>query len=167
MKQRTEVRRAIWIATVWLAAAIPLALSPAPPPATYVALVVNPSVPVDNLTLDQVRNVLLGDRQYWAPGLKITLLIRAPVATEREVLLDKVYHMSEAQFRQYWIGKVFRAEVNTGPKIVYSSASAVELVAAIPGSITFVPGNQIPKGLKVLRIDGHWPSEKGYPLQSR
>jgi ABC-type phosphate transport system substrate-binding protein len=135
--------------------------------AVDLAIVVHSGVPIDNLTLDQLRNVLLGERQYWVPGMKITLLIRAPIAAEREVLLDKVYHMGEAQFRQYWIGKVFRAEVNTGPKITYSTGSAVELVAAIPGSVTFVPMNQVPKGLKILRIDGHLPGEKGYPLHSK
>ena len=28
--------------------------------------------------------------------------------------------MTEAQFRQHWIGKVFRAETPSGPKIVAS-----------------------------------------------
>ena len=30
--------------------------------------------------------------------------------------------MTEAQFRQHWIGKVFRADTPSGPKIVYSGA---------------------------------------------
>ena len=29
----------------------------------------------------------------------------------------------------------------------------------------FVDAAQVPKGLKVLRIDGHLPGEKGYPLR--
>ena len=72
--------------------------------------------------------------------------------------------MSEAQFRQYWISKVFRAEASSGPKIVYSNEMATELVEAIPGSVAFVDSTQVPKGLKTLKIDGKLPGDKGYPL---
>jgi len=30
--------------------------------------------------------------------------------------------------------------------------------------MTFIEFNQVPKGVKVLRIDGLLPGEKGYPL---
>ncbi len=130
-----------------------------------VAIVVHPSVPVDDLTFAEVRKVLLGDRQYWAPNLRVTLLIRAPVARERDLILKTVYKMTEAQYRQYWISKVFRAETAAGPKIVYSNEMAAELVINIPGSLAFVDAGQIPKGAKVLKIDGHLPGEKGYPLR--
>jgi hypothetical protein len=68
--------------------------------------------------------------------------------------------MSEAQFRQYWIGKVFRAETAGGPKIVYSSEMAAQLIV-----VTLVDAAKVPKGLKVLRIDKKLPGEKGYPLR--
>ena len=129
-----------------------------------VAVVVRPDVPVDNLSFREVRELLLGDRQFWTPGLRVSLLMRAPVARERDVILKTVYRMDEAEFRRYWIEKVFRAEAQSGPKIVYSNESATELVAAIPGAVAFVDAAQVPKGLKVLRIDGLLPGEKGYPL---
>ena len=130
-----------------------------------VAVVVHPSVTVNDLSFTEVRKLLLGDRQFWSSNLRVTLLIRAPVAREREVILKTVYQMTEAQFRQYWIGKIFRAEAATGPKIVYSNDEATELASAIPGSIAFVDASRIPKGLKVLRIDGRLPGEKGYKLR--
>ena len=129
-----------------------------------VAIVVRPDVPLDNLSFSEVRKLFLGDRQFWNSNLRVTLLIRAPVARERDVVLKTLYQMSEAQFRQYWISKVFRAEAATGPKIVYSQEMAVELVSAIPGAVAFVDSAQIPKGLKVLKLDNHLPGEKGYPL---
>jgi hypothetical protein len=130
-----------------------------------VAVIVRPEVPVDDLSLGEVRKLLLGDRQFWSPGMRVTLLMRAPETREREVILKIVYHMNEADFRRYWMEKVFRAEVQSGPKIVYSTEAATELVGAIPGAVAFVDATQIPKGLKVLRIDGHLPGEKGYPLR--
>jgi hypothetical protein len=130
-----------------------------------IAVVVNPNTPVDNLTLTEIRTLLFGDRQYWTGKLRVTLLIRAPVAHEREVVLKTIYHMTEAQFRQYWISKVFRAEAAAGPKIVFSNDMATELVLAIPGSVAFVDAARIPKGLKVLKIDGTLPGDAAYPLR--
>jgi hypothetical protein len=92
-------------------------------------------------------------------------LMRAPVSPERDVVLRTIYQMSEAQFRQYWISKVFRADVSSGPKIVYSSEMASELVSAIPGAVAFVDAAQVPKGAKILKIDGKLPIDKGYLLK--
>ncbi len=130
-----------------------------------IAVVVRPETPVDNLSLSEVRKLLLGDRQYWTGTQRVTLLIRAPVAHEREVVLRTIYRMTESQFRQYWISKVFRAEASTGPKIVFSDAMSSELVMSLPGSVAFVDASQVPKGLKVIRIDGKLPGDAAYPLK--
>ena len=129
-----------------------------------VAVVVHPGVPVNALTFAEVRKLLFGDRQYWTPDLRVTLVMRAPVAREREIVLRTVYQMTEAQFRQYWISKIFRAEAASGPRIVYSNDEATGLIGALPGSISFIDVTQVPKGLKVLKVDGHLPGEPGYRL---
>ncbi|MFL6414768.1 MAG: hypothetical protein ACJ74Y_03760 [Bryobacteraceae bacterium] len=134
-------------------------------PGDDIAIVVRPDVPIDDLSFADVRKLFLGERQFWPKNVRVTLLIRAPSARERDVVLKEIYQMSEAQFRQYWISKVFRADVSTGPKIVYSGEMATELVSAIPGAVTFLPASKVPKDLKILKIDGHVPGEKGYPLR--
>lgn len=130
-----------------------------------VAIVVHPGAPVDELSLDQLRRIFLADQQFWPDGSRITLLVRAPVAYERDVVLNIIYRMSEEEFRKYWVGKMFRAEVPAGPKIVYSSEMAGGLVTAVPGAIGFVSAGDVMEDAKVLRIDGHLPGEPGYPLQ--
>jgi len=129
-----------------------------------VAVVVRPDMQVKNLSFADVRKVLLGERQFWSPSLRVTLLMRAPGAPERDIVLKTVYQMSEAQFRQYWIAKVFRAEAASGPRIVYSNQMAAELASTIPGAVAFVDAADVPKNLAVVRIDGKLPGEKGYPL---
>jgi hypothetical protein len=132
--------------------------------ATPLAIVVGPDVPVDDLSFADLRKMFLGERQFWNPKLRVVLLMRAPVSTERDVVLRTIYQMNEAQFRQYWISKVFRADVSAGPKIVYSTEMANDLVIAIPGAVAFVDAGTAPKGMKVLKIDGKLPGDKGYPL---
>ncbi|MCU1327751.1 MAG: hypothetical protein JWN34_3121 [Bryobacterales bacterium] len=133
--------------------------------AADVAIVVRPDLPIENLTFAEVRKLFLGERQFWSSNLRVTLLIRAPAVRERDIVLRDIYQMTEAQYRQYWISKVFRAELSAGPKIVYSSEMATELVSAIPGSVAFMEATKVPKELKILKIDGRLPGEKGYPLR--
>lgn len=130
-----------------------------------IAVVVNPQTPISDLSLVEVRRVLLGDRQYWGAKLPVVLLIRAPVARERDVVLRVIYQMSEAQYKQYWIAKIFRAEAASAPKIVYSNDMQYELVSAIPGAIAFIDARNVRPGLKVLRVDGRLPGDRDYPLR--
>jgi len=130
-----------------------------------VAIVVNPKTNVTDLSFADLRRIFLGQQQFWPDRSKVTLLVRAPVARERAVVLDEIYRMDEDQFRQYWIGKMFRAEIAGGPKIVYSSDMAMNLVDVIPGSITFVLASAVTGNSKVLRIDGKLPSDPRYPLK--
>ncbi|MBI3671030.1 MAG: hypothetical protein HY237_14775 [Acidobacteria bacterium] len=81
------------------------------------------------------------------------------------MVLKVIYQMSEAQFNQYWIAKVIRAEAASPPKIVYSNDTANELVTAIPGAIAFMDARDVRPGLKVLRVDGLLPGDPNYPLR--
>lgn len=130
-----------------------------------VAVIVHPDVPVDSLTYAELRRVLLGDREFWASGLRVTLLIRAPIAHERDVVVRDVCQMTEAQFRQHWIGKVFRADTAAGPKIVYSAEMALDQVTRTPGALTFaLASSAAGKGGKILKIDGKLPGQAGYRI---
>lgn len=159
--------RASLLARIVLCALALLACKPvlSAGPGLDIAIVVRSDVPVDNLSFGEVRKLLLGDRQFWNPGLRVTLLISAPGSRERNIVLKNIYQMPEAQFRQYWISKVFRAEAASGPKIVYSNDMAAELVSSLPGAVAFIDVSQIPKGLKIVKIDGRLPGDKGYPLR--
>ena len=134
--------------------------------AADVAVAVHRDVPVDALTMAELRRIVLGDREFWPGSVRVTLLVRAPIAHERDVILKTVCQMSEAQFRQHWIGKVFRADTAVAPKIVYSPEMSVDLVNRMPGAITFIDAsNSAVRSLKVIKIDGKLPGEPGYPLR--
>jgi ABC-type phosphate transport system substrate-binding protein len=130
-----------------------------------VAIVVHADTPISNLTLAEVRKIFRGDKQYWTTNLPVVLLVRAPVARERDVVLKMIYQMTEAQFRQYWVAKIFRAESVSAPKLVYTPDMANQLVATLPGAISFVDAKQVGSGVKVVRVEGKLPGEAGYPLR--
>jgi ABC-type phosphate transport system substrate-binding protein len=155
-----------WLRTVALLVALCLATFPKSTATggPDIAIVVRRDVPVDNLSFPELRRLMLGEKQYWNSSLPVTLLVRAPGAREREVVLRDIYQMSEAQFRQYWIAKVFRAEAPSGPRVVYSNEMAAELADSIPGAVAFVDASALPKGLKIVKINDLLPGQKGYPL---
>lgn len=130
-----------------------------------IAIVANADSPIENLSLQELRNIFLANQQFWSDRTRIILLVRAPKSDERDFVLNTIYEMDEAQFRQYWIAKMFRAEVPRGPKIVFSANMTIELVVAIPGSISFINANEVTDAVKVVRVDGKLPSDAGYPLK--
>jgi len=76
-----------------------LAALAVPAAAGDIAVIVHRDVPVDDLTFAELRKIMLGDRQFWASGQKVTLIVAEPVDSGRSVLLERVYKMSEQQFR--------------------------------------------------------------------
>jgi ABC-type phosphate transport system substrate-binding protein len=129
------------------------------------AIVVHKDTQVDDLSMEDLRSIFLADQQFWPDRTRIILLVRAPQSDERDFVLNRIYKMSEPQFRQYWIAKMFRAEVPRGPKIVFSTDMALDLVVAIPGSISFMRASEVTDNVKVLRIDGALPDDAAYPLK--
>ena len=134
--------------------------------ATPIAVIVNEDVPVDELSLSELRRIFHGERLFWAGDLTITLLAPPRGSREREVLLGKIYERrSEAEYKSFWINKLFEKGGQTAPKITGSPQMSAGLVREIPGAIALVPADRIPRGVKVLRIDGRSPGQAGYPLR--
>jgi len=168
MRTRGPAGRLIAVAALL---AFVLALAPTTTASSFaaasadVAVAVHRDVPVDSLTMAELRRIVLGDREFWPGSIRVTLLIRAPVSHERDVVLQTVCQMTEAQFRQHWIAKVFRADTAVAPKMVYSPEMSVDSVNRIPGGITFIDAAGASRSLKLLKIDGKLPGEPGYPLR--
>ena len=97
--------------------------------------------------------------------MPVVLIVRGPNARERNVVLSRVYRMTESQFKQYWIGRIFRAEAASTPKVVHSNQTLNDLVLAIPGAIALVRQEDVQAGVKVVKIDGALPGDRSYPLE--
>lgn len=129
------------------------------------AIVVHKDTEVENLTLSELRNIFRANQQFWPNRSRIVLLVRAAQSDERDYVLANIYEMDEEAFRRYWIAKMFRAEVPRGPKVVFSTGMTLDLVVAIPNSISFIRADNVTDDVKVVRIEGKLPGEDGYPLK--
>jgi hypothetical protein len=132
---------------------------------TDFAVVASPDVPLNNISLADLRKLFLGDRQFWTSNLRVALVMRAPVARERAMVVWTICKMSESQFGQYWIGKVMRADCTTSPRQFGSNQAAMDMVRTMPGAIAIVNAAQVQNGLKVLTVEGKLPNQPGYKLR--
>ena len=129
-----------------------------------IAIVVNPSNAVSNLTVAELRKIYTGERQYWKSSSPVILLMRSQGAPERDVILRVVYQMSEDQYTQYWVAKVMRAEASDPPVSLFSHGIVQEGIKGNAGAIGYVRANEVRPGVKVLRVAGLLPGQPGYPL---
>jgi ABC-type phosphate transport system substrate-binding protein len=157
------------LATIGVAICVAVLIGSWPAPAggqtPDISVIVHPEVTEDNLSIAELRQILTGDREFWKNGTRVTIFVRAPPAPERDLVLRDLCQMTEAQFRSHWIGKVFRAETPSTPKIVYSNEAALEQVGRTPGALAFIQGPVTAKSVKVLKIDGRAPGQAGYRLK--
>ena len=144
------------------------AASPAPAQKAggAVAFVVNARNPVSQVTSAQLRRIYLGDETRWSGQEKITILLLPAGREERRMLFDHLLKMSDDDYVRHWIGKVFQGEATSGPKTASSPASMAKLVAGLSGAIGFLSAEEASAdaSVKVLRVDGKAPGERGYPF---
>lgn len=162
------INRVCWaLIIVLLSASIGLA-GPAEPnfvSGTGIAVIVNGENPVDQLSLTELQRIVLGERRSWSARIPVVLMMRNEESRERILLLQKACHMTDAEYHQYWTGKIFRGEVTSEPVALPSVGTALNFVSSIKGGISFVDSASVRPGIKVMRIDGRLPGEQGYPLQ--
>ena len=129
-----------------------------------VAVVVAANAPMDSLSLGELRRIFLGDRQFTGDRTRITLIVPAPGTPERATVLRVLYRMREVEYRQYWVAKIFRAEVTGGPQVA-NAEQAKRQAAATRGAIALIPLSAVDRTVKVIVVSGRRPGQSGYELQ--
>ncbi len=129
------------------------------------AFVVNRSNPLENVSLTDLRKIFLAERNHWPDGHKITLVMHEPGQPERKAVLRDIYRMSETDFTRYFLQKAFTGEALSSPKTLASSTGVRKFVFNVPGAIGYVRADEVDATVKVIRVDGRLPGEKGYRIQ--
>lgn len=129
------------------------------------AIIVNTTNPVENLAMEDLRKVFLGERSHWPNGRRITLVMMDPAQPERKVVLREIYGMSEKDLNQHFIQGVFTGAVFVSPKTLVTPSEVLKFVFNVPGAIGYVSASDLDKSVKVLRVDGRLPDDKDYRLR--
>jgi len=128
------------------------------------AIVVNRSNPLTEISLADLRRVFRGQRSRWSNGRRVTLVMRDPGAPERNAILQSLYGLQEEQYRRTYLQAVFSGEATDAPKTLASSNGVLRFVYNVPGAIGYVRARDVDASVKTLRVDGRLPGESGYRL---
>ncbi len=132
-----------------------------------IAVVVNKSNPVIDISYTELKQILEARKQYWSNGERITLIFKSIVSNETRTLIDMVYELKYDDFEKYWFLKVYNNKIMEFPKILHSTGTINILVSEIPGAIGFIGVNEVSKrgNIKMIKINGRMPDEDGYPFK--
>jgi len=147
-----------------------LTLFPLSSGATYgggIAVIVNRENATDEVSFEDLVKIFKQERQYWKGGKKIYLVIQEGGATEKEVALKKIYKMNDVELKKFWLAKLYKGEISSFPKTLGSNEAVKRFVSQVPNAIGFIDSFFVDESIKVLRIDGRLPKDKGYILTDR
>ena len=130
------------------------------PSANTLAVIVNKSNPLNDLSMVELRKILLGERTVWRGSRKIILLLPTVGSPERQTAL-RLVSMDESNYKQHWLDKAGEGSVAPAAS---ASGFAVNLVADTEDAIAVVPLADVKGSVKLLRINGVSPGDSGYPI---
>jgi ABC-type phosphate transport system substrate-binding protein len=133
-------------------------------PSQSLAIVVNRSNPIDNLSFNELRKIFRGERSHWPNGHRIALLMLNYGQPERETVLRLVYRMDEDGYQDHVLRGMFRGDVFVAPKTLASPEILRKFVFNAPGAIGYLRASDVDDSVKVVRIDGLLPEEEDYRL---
>lgn len=139
-----------------------LASALATPLRAQVAVVVNTANASDDLSLDRLRRLFLGQATTFSTGEharlatytgSIDIFVRAALGLQREIV------------RSRWMAMTFRGEATTLPAEYANSEDVKRFVREHPDAIAYLPAADVDATVKVLRIDGKRPTDPGYVIR--
>ncbi len=169
--------RRVFAVLLWFAAAFclvlrvggshPAAAAPQDPAdlKRCLAVIVNQSNPVENLSWAELRRIFRAERNHWPDGRRITIALRERGQPGRATVLREVYQMSEPDFSRHFLQATFTGEALSAPKTLVTASGVRKFVFNVPGAIGCVRGDEVDETVKVVRLDGRLPGEKDYRLR--
>jgi phosphate transport system substrate-binding protein len=129
------------------------------------AIVVNRSNPMNEVSLSDLRKIYRGQRTRWSNGRRVTIVMRDPGTPEREAILRSLYGLDEEEYRRGFLQAIFTGEASDAPKMLATPNGVLRFVFNVPGAIGYVRASEVDASVKTLRVDGRLPGEAGYRLE--
>jgi hypothetical protein len=126
-----------------------------------IAVVVHPSNSIEELSLDKLRRLYLGQARTFPAGGHARLAVhsgsaatfdRAALALQPEIV------------RSRWMAMIFRGEATSIPAEFATPDDVKRFVREHPDAIAFLPLSQVDATVKAIAIDGRRPSDAGYAI---
>lgn len=139
------------------------------PPPLSVAVIVHLGNPTQNLSSNELRDLLLGVASQWPNRRNVVVAEREPGSPVLNTLLHKCLNATLADYNRQLLGLEFRGKKPAVIKTLKSDEGTCAFVFNVPGAIGFISDRSLSlavcsEHVKVLRISGKDPGDPGYPL---
>jgi len=131
--------------------------------ADEVAVIVNKSNFVNNLSMGKLRKIMLSEELKWPTGSRIIVWMTPAGGRERTGVLKLVCGMSETDYTLHFMHSSFKEPV-TLPKTAASGPLVRELVAGWVTGFALIWASDVDDTVKVLSIEGTRPGQPGYKI---
>jgi ABC-type phosphate transport system substrate-binding protein len=131
----------------------------------YLAIVVNRSNPINNLSFTELRKIFLGERNHWPNGHRIAIAMLDNGQPERETVLRLIYRLDENGYQNHLLREMPLGDSSVTRKTLASPVILRKFVFNAPGAIGYLRASDVDESVKVVRIDGLLPYNKDYRLQ--
>jgi phosphate transport system substrate-binding protein len=133
-------------------------------PRQSLAIVVNPSNPIENLSFVELRKIFLGEQVRWPNGHRVIVAMLDSGFPERDAALREVYRMTERGYRDHFLKGRYTGDIPVLPKTLSSPEILRKFIFNAPGAIGYLRASDVNSSVKVVSIDGHLPDNREYPL---
>lgn len=131
-----------------------------------IAVIVNKSNPIEDMSLAELREYFLAERGHWPNGGgKVRVVMLEQGLPTRDAALRLIYNMNEKGYVSHFLGKKFRGETLEEPRQQSSAADVIKFVSFVSGAIGYVRPEEVDASVKVIRVDGLAPGDSGYKLK--
>ena len=126
-----------------------------------VAVVVNSANTLEELSLDKLRRLFLGQAKTFPTGSRARLAwhVGSAGAFDRTAL-----GLEPEIVRSRWMAMIFRGEAKAFPTELATPEDVKQFVRSHADAIAFLPQADVDGSVKVLAIEGKRPSDAGYVI---
>lgn len=127
-----------------------------------IAVVIHPSNAIEDLSVDALRRIFLGQSTTLPGGIRVRLATHVGSSDrfDRDVL-----RLQPQIVRSRWMAMTFRGEATSIPTEFSSSDDIKRFVRDHTDALAYLPLADVDASVKVLRIDGRRPADAGYLLR--
>jgi ABC-type phosphate transport system substrate-binding protein len=117
-----------------------------------VAVVVDPSVPLESVTVEQLERLWLHRPDRYPDGVQLTPVDQESGSPIRKTFVEKVLWKSEVEVAEYWSRRMYSGK-GRPPRQFRDDDAVIEEVTANPGAIGYIDETSVDDRVKVvLRI---------------
>jgi hypothetical protein len=126
--------------------------------------VVGASSPTRDIALGTLRRIFLGDLVDGAAGQRYVPFNHPPLTRPRSVFDQAVLSMNPDEVARYWVDQRIRFGTRP-PRTVPGIPLLRQVLARLPGAVSYVTQADLDSSVRALTIDGQGPESPRYPLR--